>query len=890
MAIRLRLRTLFKRRTVELELDEEIRYHLERQVEQNIAKGMRPEAARRAAMRAFGGVEQRKEESRDMLGLNALDNVIKDLRYASRRLIQNPGFTMAAVLTIALGIGVNTALFSVYNAVALRPLPVVHPDEVVRLKRWFQDGYRGDQQYRFSYDEYGYIREHSDAFTGVVASSMVSPVVSDFGKFQVEIVSVNYFDVLGIRPEAGRTFLADEGRAFATNPIVLSHLFWVRQFNADPQVLGKTLKTKNAVFTVIGVATEAFSGTTLTPIVPDFWGVLEAQDLRNLDWLNGSDDSKFNMLARVKPAVSLAAAQGQVDVLLRQFPRTKPEPVKTSSVTIERTALFGNVDDYGFRIAAAAAMFVVGLVLLVACANLANVMLAHGTARQREIGIRLALGAGRTRIVRQLLTESFLLAILGGITGLFASTWTIQFLWSRITTSIAAPFIGGATVRLDLTPDIRVYGYAMLMSVITSMLFGLLPALQITRPELASSLKDQSGFFGQRMRRSRLRSIFIAAQVTISVLFLLVGGLLMRGLLRLENSDPGFETRTVYTLGTDFGRGPEAVSRQHRVIDRLKTLPEIRSVTRGYAPLYGTYTPPIIVDRKADRTLASYAADSYFDLLSIPIVRGRGFTEQEAREGAHVAIISESTARRFWPAEDPLSKRLKLDLAFRGTFTEFEVVGIAKDVRFANPTRIDPAHVYLPTNDSGLSGLLFRIQGDRESALAAVRKTLEGVDASLLPYLQMRSLEEGPLALLRFATGFFTYFVTVLAALTLTLAAVGIYGVMAFLVGQRTKEIGIRIALGAPSATILRNIIVEGLPPVFVGALLGLTGAMTVSWVLHARLAFPGSSDFLHGVPFYDPVVFVGLSCFVIAIAALASFVPARRALKVDPMIALRHE
>jgi macrolide transport system ATP-binding/permease protein len=792
MAIRLRLRALFKRSNVERELDEELRYHVERQVETNIAQGMNAQEARQAAMRAFGALEQRKEESRDTRGLNTLDNVLKDLRYAMRRLIQNPVFAIAAILTVALGIGVNTALFSVYNAVALRPLPVSQPDEVVRLKRWFQDGYRGDQQYQFSYDEYVHLRDHADAFIGLVASSTVSPVAGDTGRFQTAIVSANYFDVLGVRAQVGRTFLAEDRTAGANPVVVLSHPFWMRQFHGDSQVAGKTIKTQHAVFTVIGVAPETFTGTTF--VIPDLWGVLEAQDARRLDWLNGPEDYKFSILARLKPGSSMAAAQGQVDVLLREFPRTRPEPSKTTSLTIEPTSLFGNVDDSAFRMGAAAAMLIVGLVLLVACANLANVMLAQGAVRQREVGIRLALGAGRGRIVRQLMTETFLLALLGGITGLILSTWTIEFLWTRIIKTTAAPFVGDLTLGLDLTPDMRVFGYALVMSVIATALFGLMPALQTTR-------RQNGGFFGQHIRHSRLRGIFIAAQVTVSMLFLLVGGLLMRGLLRAQNTDPGYETRTVFPVQTDFGRGPEAVRRQLRVVDGLKTLPEIRDVARGYAPLFGTYTPPIIVDGKAERTLASYAADSYFDLLSIPIVRGRGFTSEEAREGARVVVISESTARRFWPAEDALSKHLKLDLAVPGNFTDFEVIGIVKDVRFANPTRIDPSHVYLPTNNAGMNGILFRIQGDREKALAAVRKAIEAIDASLIPYLELRSLEEAPLAVQRFATSFVTYFILLLATLTLTLASVGIYGVMSFVVGQRTKEIGIRGRTWRPLAS-----------------------------------------------------------------------------------------
>jgi predicted permease len=886
--------SLFRRRKFEQELDEEMRYHLERQVEEHIGRGKTPDEARRAAMLAFSGVEQHKEECRDMRGLNLVENLIKDLRYAVRRIGHNPVFTIAAVLTIALGIGVNTALFSVYNAAALRPLPISQPDEVVRAERWLENGSRGDIQYQFSFGEFASVRS-SNSFTGVAAASELTPVIAELGKVQVQLVSANYFDVLGINTQIGRTFLPEEDRSPGGNPVVvLSHSFWTKAFGGDPEIIGRTLKANNTTFTIVGVTPEYFSGTSLTPIVPDLWATLsmQAQLVPNRDWFSDPNDWELNILGRLKPGTSRAAAQAEVRGLIGQYVTTYQERIKTSSITLERTALFAKtVDDMQFQVVALASMLVVGLVLLVACANVANMMLAQGAARQREIGIRRALGAGRLRIIRQLLAESVLLAFLGGGAGLLLSNWAIKLLWNRVAVPIATPLLNGQTLKLDLAPDIRVFGYVALMSLVTAMLFGLLPALQITGRNLIGTLKDEGGFFGQKLRRSHLRSLFIAAQVAVSMLFLLAAGLLMRGLLRSQDGDVGFETRTTYRLSADFGWEPEkAADLQHRLLERLGTLPELRNVATGYAPHVGTWTPPIVVDGTTHRSLASYASVTYFDLLGIPILRGRGFTDIEARDGARVAVISESTARQFWPGQDPLSKRFKAAQRLFGEVTEFEVIGVAKDIRFANPTRIDPAHIYFPTQPSAPNVILFRTQTDRDTALAAVRNAVESVDRNLIPSLELINFERGPLAIQRFLARFFTFFIAALAMLSLALAAAGIYGVMAYMVGQRTKEIGIRRALGASSIAVLRNIVVEFFRPVFVGAFLGFVGAFGLSWLFHKSLALPGSSDFLHGVPFYDPVVFAGLSCFFFFITALASLVPARRALQVDPMISLRHE
>jgi predicted permease len=439
---------------------------------------------------------------------------------------------------------------------------------------------------------------------------------------------------------------------------------------------------------------------------------------------------------------------------------------------------------------------------------------------------------------------------------------------------------------MNLSPDLRTFGYVFFISVVTAVLFGLLPSLQVTAPHIGYALKD-----GGSVRRSRLRSVLLTMQVFVSVIFLVGSGLLIRGLVRAEDTNVGYDTRSIYVLQADFGFDQAgAAAMRQRILEQIQSLPEIRRAALGTAPLFGTWTPPILVDGYRDRTLASFASDTYFDTMGIDIVRGRAFTNREATSGSSVAIISESTARRFWPAEDPLLKHLKLDLRFTGHYTDFEVVGVARDVRFANPTRVDPAHVYIATNASSPNALMFRIQGDRQSALAAVRKGVETVNENLIPNLNLVNLEQVPLWVHKTMPRVLTLFFGVLGVLALSLAGVGIYGVMSYIVNQRVKEIGIRVALGAAESDVLGMCFLQGLGPVAMGIVSGVGGALALSWMVHTTLVFPGSSDYFHGVAFYDPISVLGLSSFVAAVAVIASIVPARRALRVDPMVALRHE
>ena len=904
-----KLYSLFHHERAERELAREVASHLALLADEFERRGMNPQEARLAAKRAYGGVEQVKELQREERSFVWLEQALQDIRLAWRNIAKNPGFTLIVIVTLALGIGVNATLFSGYNAVALKPLPVADPNEVVRLERWRESGFRGDLQYAFSYPEYAYCRDHNDVFLSLVAASWPHQVLvekRDNIALQPEmaaaqLVSANYFADLGVSPQLGRTFLPEEDRVPGANSVtVISYPFWQRRFHADPQVLGKIVHINGTAFTVIAIAPEKFSGTSTVPQVPDLWVPLSMQKqlVSGSDWLHEPDNPKLQILARLRASTTVKRAQAEADSLIRQFATTFKPRDKTISTTLQRTAFFGNTDDLRFKAVVAVLMLIVGSVLVVACANVANMLLARGASRHREIGVRLALGASRGRIIRQLLSESVLLALLGGIGGLLASLWTTKLVWISIEQVFFGLFPGHVAFKLDLSPDFRVFAYALALSVMTGFLFGLSPALQFSRADLTVALKDEGSSLGRRWSRSRIRGFLVALQVTVSMVLLISTGLLLRGLVRSQAADPGFETQKLVHLSGDFGSDlAKSISLERRLVDRLQTVPGINTATLGTVPLLGTWTPPIVIEGKrtaqiqsSDRTLASYASDTYFDTLGIPMLRGRTFTRREAESSSHVAVISESTTRRFWPGENPLGKRFKLDLDFRGKLTEFEVVGIAKDIRFANLTRIDPTHVYVPTDAKNFYAILFRSQGDPETAMASVRDAVQAMDRSLLPSLWLRTIEKGPLHVHKSLAQTYAMYAGILTFLALTLAGLGIYGVMAYLVSQRTSEIGIRMALGAAQKDVVRAIVVNGLQPVFVGVLLGIVGAAGVSWALHATLVFPGSMDVLYGVPFYDPQTFLGLTCFLIVVATIASYVPARRAVRIDPMMALRYE
>jgi macrolide transport system ATP-binding/permease protein len=907
-----RLGNLFRNNRAEQELAREVASHLALMADDFERRGMPREEAQMAAKRAYGGVEQVKQAHRNERSLMWLEHTIQDLRHATRALARSPVFTLVAIVTIALGVGINTTLFTAYNAVALKPLPVANASSVVRLRRTLESHIIGDPQYAFSYPEYANLRDHQNVLQDVIAASWpvrVLAAVQDeapgsaiqFRPAQAEIVSPNYFGALGINAMLGRVFRPEENGGPGGNPvIVLSYPYWQRRFHGDMHVLGSVLKLGSTSFTVIGVAPPDFTGTSLNPEVPDLWAPVSMQEelVPGQDWLHKPTDFEFQVLARLDPGVAMKQAEAETDALVRQFAATYTWRDHTLAVAMERTAFFGNTNDPRFRAGVGAVMVIFALVLLVACANVTNMLVARGAARQKEISVRLALGASRARVVRHLITESMLLALGGGVLGLALAAASGKLLWIALDQILVRQLGSDFVLSLKLNPDARVLTYALVLSFATGFIFGLSPALQFTKPDLNTSLKDESTSFGRGVTRSRLRGFLIAGQVAVSMLLLSSAGLLIRGLMRSQNAEPGFETHRIYLVRANFGDDPvKAAAAFHRMIAWLKTLPELDNVSYGTAPMMGTWTPPITVERPGalegsihDRTLAGYASDSYLNTLGIGLLRGRNFAARESATGAHVAVISASTAQLFWRNEDALGKRFKLDLHFDGKLTEFEIIGIVKDVRFANLTRVDPARVYLAADPALIQPIFVSFRGDQQGTLSAVWTRIRNYDPDLLASVSFWNVETMLLAPQRTLARALAALAVILALLALSLAGIGIYGVMAYVVSQRTQEIGIRIALGASARRVLRRIALEGLRPVMLGAVVGLSAGAVLSLLLHRTLAFPGSIDFLYGVSFYDPITFFAIFIFLVLVLLAASLGPALKAINVDPLVALRYE
>ena len=907
-----RLGNLFRNNRAEQELAREVASHLVLMADDIERRGMSREDALLAAKRAYGGVEQVKQAHRNERTLLWLEHTIQDLRHAVRALGRSPVFTLVAIVTIALGVGINTTLFTAYDAVALKPLPVANASSVVRLRRTLESHMIGDPQYAFSYPEYANLRDHQNVLQDVIAASgpiRVLAAVQDEGSnhaiqfrpAEAEIVSANYFGALGINAMLGRIFGPEENGGPGGNPaVVLSYPFWQRRYHGDMHVLGKALKLGSTSFTVIGVAPPEFTGTDLNPQVPDLWAPVSMQEqlVPGQDWLHKPTDFEFQILARLNPGVAMKQAEAETDALVRQFAATYTWRDHTLAVGMERTAFFGNTNDPRFRAGVGAVMIIFALVLLVACANVTNMLVARGAARQKEISIRLALGASRARVVRHLLTESMLLAIGGGVVGLALAAVSGKLLSIALEQILVRQLGSDFVLSLKLNPDARVLTYALVMSFATGLIFGLSPALQFTKPDLNTSLKDESTSFGRDVTRSRLRGFLIAGQVAVSMLLLSSAGLLIRGLMRSQNAEPGFETNRIYLVRADFGDDPiKAAAAFHRMVEWFKTLPEVENVSYGTAPMMGTWTPPITIERSGalegsmqDRTLAGYASDTFLNTLGIGLLRGRNFTARESATGAHVAVISASTAHLFWSNEDPLGKRFKLDMHFDGKLTEFEVIGIVTNVRFANLTRVDPARVYLAADPALIQPIFVSFRGDQQDALSAVWAQLRNHAPDLLASVTFWNVENMLVAPQRTLARALATLGTILALLALSLAGIGIYGVMAYVVSQRTQEIGIRIALGASALRVLQRIAIEGLGPVMSGAVVGLSAGAVLSLLLHRTLAFPGSIDFLYGVSFYDPITFSAIFLFLLLVSLAASLGPALKAIKVDPLVALRYE
>jgi len=878
-----RLTGLFRQKNQDRELAEELESHLQMHIEDNLRVGLTPEEARRQALIKLGGIEPTKEKYRRQRGLPLIETLIQDLRYGLRRLTRSPGFTIVALLSLALGIGANTAIFSLVNTALLRPLPVEGPEQLVSLTNAVENR----RSPTFSYPNYKDFRDRNDVFDGLLAYRFAPLSLSHDGineRTWGYVVTGNYFDVLGVKSALGRMISPEDDRLPGAHPVtVLSYQCWQQRFGGDQGIIGKTLIANGRNFTVIGVAPQGFFGTEIIA-APELWFpmAMQAQIEVGNDWLEKRGVENLFIQGRLKPGVSVGQAQTSLSAIALQLEAEYPEINEGKRVLLSPPGMMGGVLRGAMLGFTGLLMVVVAFVLLLACTNLANLLLARATERRKEIAVRLALGASRLRIVWQLMAESMLLAIGSGVLGLLLAYWLIN---------LAVAFKPPVDVPLfiDLHIDYRVLIFTCLISLATGVLFGLLPALQATKVDVLPALKDEPSTGDPR--RSWLKSSLIVLQVALSLVLLVGGGLMLRALQRAQALDLGFNPQNAAEVsfdlrlqGYDSARGREF---QKQLLERLRALPGVRAAgITDLAPVdlhFGR--DAVFIEGQqperamnAPRAMASRISPGYFQAMSTRLVRGRDFTEQDDAKSPMVTIINEAFARRFWPGEDALGKRFRQG----GQDSPLmEVVGVVQDGKYAGLNETPQPYACRPISQAyvGTNTVIVRTDSDPQKLLPLIRNEVQQLDPHM-PMASAKTLAERlamPLLPARIAASLFASF----GMLALALAAIGIYGIMSYSVTRRTHEIGVRVALGAQASDVLRLILGQGMMPVLIGVVIGISAALAVTRLM---------KSLLFGVSAADPLTYTGVAVLLMSVALLASYIPARRATKIDPMQALRNE
>ena len=808
--------------------------------------------------------------------------LLQDLRYGLRMLTKDPGFTAMAVLTLALGIGANTAMFSVANAVLLEPLPYKRAGRLVTLW-WTNTAFGSSAPGSVCDPDYVQWRTQNQVFEDMAAFHGMTSNLTGVGepeRLLGSAVSPNIFHLLGVSPLLGRTFLPEEERAEHGNVVLLSRQLWERRFGSDPAVAGKSITLDGTSFAVVGVMPANFR----FPNESSFWEPL----VLSHDCSNATDQ----IVARLKPGITLERARNDVAVIehrLNQQRRRADTGQPTFSFVFLRDAMVSNI-----RPALLVLMAAVGLVLLIACANVVNMLLARATARQREMAIRSALGAGRGRILRQLLTESALLAVAGGSLAVIFAAWCRDSLVSLMPQNLALPGVISSRIAA-VNIDARVLGFTLLASLGSGLLLGLAAALQASRADTNLSLKESASTSTPGIRLLSLRNLLVIGEFALTLVLLASAGLLMKSFVRLIELDPGIQPLNVLTMNlvlpsTKYQTETQMKAFHDAVMQKMGALPGVRAVgTVSYGLPFGGGGLLGDFEVEGQREMSAHLMASklvvspgYFRALGIPLLQGRSFDDHDSAQAQPVAIVSDSVARRFWPKGDAPGKRVSL--GWQGS-PWYSVVGVARDVRQMGPQKEAPLAIYVPYSQAprdfflSFMTVVARTDSDPLSMANTLRRAVQTVDPDM-PLFDVASMEQlvyKSVASPRFNALLLACF----AALALTLAVVGIYGVMSYSVAQRTHEIGIRMALGAQQEDVLKLVVSQGLRLTLIGEVAGILGALGLTRFL---------SSLLYSVKPSDPLTFVVVSLGLAGVALLASYVPARRATKVDPMAALRYE
>lgn len=882
--LRDRLRALRQRETVIEDIDREMRLHLELQIEANIKAGMSPEEARQKAMRSFGNVNRAVDAAYDVKGGGLFETLAQDIRYGVRMLVKHKAFTSVAVITLALGIGANTAIFSVVNELLLSPLPYRNAEQIVMLWEVTPEGRHQNTTSRANYRSW---RAQSTSYLGIAAFTDQRLNLTGGGdpeELSVQLATPEIFNVLGVDPLLGRTFRPEDGEPANMNVAVLSYGLWQRRFGGQANIVGQQLTLSGLKFTVIGVMPPSFEfhikSRSGTGRPAELWSILPMPT-----GAGANERGRFlSVVGRLKDGVSASNAAAELRTIATRLSDEAPEFNKnfTAEVLPLRDQFFGSVRRPLWLMLGA-----VGFVLLIACANVANLLLSLATSREKEIAVRAALGARRFRIVRQLLTESLLLALLGSALGLGFAYLGIKAL--VLISPRDLMILQG--VGLNLT----VLAWTLGVSVLTGIVFGLAPALHVSRLNLNDSLKEGGkSESGQAGGSRRLRSALVVSEIALAVVLLASAGLLIRSFIRLQQVDRGFETDSLLTMVV---RVPDARYREDiqfvnffsEVLERTRHLPTVRSAGMvNYLPLYGglgSATGFKIEGRpepppgQGPSTDVRVADAGYFQTMGIPLLRGRNFSDSEQREPKHVILINEALARKHFAGEDPIGQRL--DVAMFDKPQPAEIIGVVGNVRYDSLIDESPPAVYFPHPDLtyAFMTLVVRTDGEPSSIAPAVQREIRALDPNQ-PVSDVRTMNQ-VMADWVSRSRFNTLLLGLFAGLATLLSAVGIFGVMNYSVALRTREIGLRLAIGAQPRQVLLLVLRQGMLLTVVGVVLGLVAAFALTRLL---------SGLLFGVEAVDVTTFASISLLLIVVSLLACYLPARRAMRIDPLRALRYE